>query len=138
MSYIEKREDDIKQAFWARFKVLYPAYFVLSHQEVRKAGYPDNSVSGYAKTSWWEFKHATPNFLSPMIQEMTCARLARFSYCRYIIFYESREQLQTLIYHPRMILGNKGVFKLLGEFEVCFNGFAFDDVAAFINNVHHQ
>ena len=134
---IEKREDEIKAAYWNRFAQLHPVseYFVTQHQDVRKSGYPDNMLHGYGHSTSWEFKHATPNFSSPGIQELTCLRLAQRSYCRYVIFYECRELLRTLIIHPRQLQGKGG--KIIGvSFEVAFDGFAFDELAKFMHIIH--
>jgi len=50
----------------------------------------------------WEFKHATPDFDSPGLQELTCMRLAASGHCRYVIWQESRHGSgkRTLIVHP--------------------------------------
>lgn len=134
---IEKRENEIKDAYWKRFEHIYPAhyYFVMQHQDVRNSGYPDNSLNGFGFSSWWEFKHATPNFSSHGLQELTCMRLAKHSYCRYVLFYEHRDMLKTLIVHPRDVYQRDGKLADM-KIEAEFGGHNFDELAAFMNHVH--
>jgi len=76
---------------------------LLRHEDVRTAGIPDLSVTLRGKTSWWEFKHATPNYPSTGIQELTCLRLAAAGTCFYVIYHEEGNYKRTLIIHPRNI-----------------------------------
>lgn len=134
---VEKRESEIKDAFWRRFEELYaaPYYFVMQLQDVRNGGHPDNCVNGYGRSTWWEFKHATPNFSSPGLQELTCVRLAKHSYCRYVLFYEHRDESKTLITHPRYVHQKHGKLADI-HIEVEFAGHNFDQLAAYIHAVH--
>ena len=138
LTKIPKRENEIKQAYWQRFHELYPpsAYFATHHQDVRKSGYPDDSLHGFGKSSFWEFKHATPNFSSPGVQELTCARIARHGFsCLYVLFFESASRRRTLIAHPRDVLSKNGKLEHVSTLD-SFEGHDFDKLAAFMHAIH--
>lgn len=62
-------------------------YFVTEkHADRFKYGTPDLAVTGLQFVSRWEAKFANPDFEYEEIQSLTCRRLAKFGYCRYIIF----------------------------------------------------
>lgn len=105
MTTIPKREAELKRTLVATLK---RRFFVQTHSEARKYGVPDLSVSGNGKTSWYELKHATPNFTTQGVQELTCLQLAKHSFCRYIIYYEWQNTLNTFIVHPIEVYGRKG------------------------------
>lgn len=134
---VAKRENEIKSAFFKRFEVLYPVrlYTVLQHQDVRKPGHPDSSVHGFGKSSFWEFKHATPNFSTYALQEITCARLQKHTYCRYVLFFEYRDTLKILIAKPSDVRRRQGKIDEV-KIEVEFGEHDFDTLAHFIHNVH--
>lgn len=89
-SRTQKIEDIYKAACIDEIKTqLGTRYFVQSHQDVRKSGFPDIALHGEGVCTSWEFKHATPRFSSPGIQEWTCRRIAKSSYCRYVIYVEN-------------------------------------------------
>jgi len=135
---IEKRENELKDAYWKRFEQMYPpsVYFAMQHQDVRKSGYPDSSLHGLGRSSHWEFKHATPNFSSPGIQEITCGRLARHSFsCLYVLFVEVGNVLQTRIVHPRDIFGQDGNLARV-QFADSWAGHDFDRLAKFMDTLH--
>lgn len=137
MPKIEKRETAIKTAFFARFDELFNIrqFFVQHNQDVRKSGWPDTIIHGFSHATSWEFKHGTPNFSSPGIQEVTCSRIAKHSYCRYVIFFETPHEQKTLIAHPRCVIGREGKTRNI-QCEVEFDGFAFDQLASFIHAIH--
>jgi hypothetical protein len=64
MPKINKRENELKGAYWQRFDVLTKpgTFFRMNVQDVRTSGYADSQLLGNKIASFWEFKHATPNF----------------------------------------------------------------------------
>lgn len=136
---IIKRENELKYAYFVDFAYhTGNAFEVLHHQDVRKSGYPDVTVSGYHLTSWWEFKHATPRFVSPRNQEMMCERLAITSaLCRYVIFLETPTLIETRIYTPRSLAKCGG--KLTGiEPLLSWPGFNFDALREYMVTFHRN
>ncbi len=105
MTTIPKRETELKRKLVA---VLKQRFFVQTHSEARKYGVPDLSVSGNGRTTWYELKHATPNFTTQGVQEITCLQLAKYSFCRYIVYYEWQDTWCTYIVHPVEVYGRKG------------------------------
>lgn len=97
-----KREAELKAAFGAELARMLPEFIV---QYMASAGSPDRSISGAGLTTHWEMKHATPTFISPGLQELTCMRLAVVAHCRYVIWYENvnGDEQRTMIVHPREI-----------------------------------
>lgn len=93
-----KREAWLKSQFFQTLKMMQPRYYVL-HHSTRAA--PDYSISGDGRTTFWEFKHATPDFESPGDQELMCMRLALASFCRYVIWKEPGPR--TLIVRPHYV-----------------------------------
>jgi len=87
---ITKEEAELRSAFmFVAERLLTPLQFVLlRHEDIRTGGIPDLSVTGYGKTTWWEFKHGTPYFESPGNQELMMMRLKVNGYARYIIWRE--------------------------------------------------
>lgn len=78
-----------------------PGYVCQRHEDRFTSGWPDISVTGNGHTSYWEVKHATPDWKSNGIQELTMLRLAHASFCaRYIFYYEKQDAKRTLIVHP--------------------------------------
>lgn len=71
------------------------------------AGCADRAIVGNGRTTFWEMKHATPDFDSPGNQELFCQRLAVQAYCRYVIWQENKQGVgaRTLIVHPREVAG---------------------------------
>jgi hypothetical protein len=71
-----------------------PSFIVLKHADRFTHGVPDVSISGHRSTSWWEFKHADPDFKSPGVQELTMLRLANATQrAWYVIYYEVNRQV---------------------------------------------
>jgi len=133
---IEKRETELKLEQLDVLDKLYgDLFFAQQHQDVRKSGQPDVSLSGLHSTTWWEYKHATPRFSSPGIQENTCARLAARSFCRYIIYFETPCIFSTWIVHPLEVKDKRGIMNLIHP-EWIFPGFAHDKVAEYMKRTH--
>ena len=93
-----KREGELKSELFKLMNGIYPGFIV--HQ-IATAGFPDRAVTGRGKTTFWEFKHGTPEFDSIGLQELSCTRLAFVSFCRYVIWQETATEQRTLIVHPR-------------------------------------
>lgn len=97
---IPKREAELKSAFTKEFKRQHPGFMTLF---LMNSGAPDRALVGLGRTSFWEFKHATPDFSSPGNQELFCIRLAASSAaCRYVLWWESAKGIgqRTMIVHP--------------------------------------
>ncbi len=105
-----KRESALKSAFMQQLKQDLPGFVAIRHEDVRTSGTPDLSITGAGRTSWWEFKHATPHWTGTGIQELICCRLAAAGYCRFVIWWESATGLgkRTMIVHPKVIHERQG------------------------------
>ncbi len=97
---IPKREGELKSAFTEELKRQCPSFVVILHAT---AGAPDRSIHGAGQGSSWEFKHATPDFESPGIQELFCMRLDEAHHCRYVLWWENGSDQRTMIVRPRAI-----------------------------------
>lgn len=138
MARIVKRENELVAKFFDRFDQMFTSrqYFVTHHQDVRKSGYPDKGIHGYGRSSHWEFKHATPNFSTNQLQELTCMRLAAHSFCRYVIFVEDRDHLNSIrVVHPEIVFKRQGKTGAMHA-ERMFPGFDFDALAGHIHSIH--
>lgn len=98
---IKKDETGIKSALMREIKVGMPGYVALRHEDVRRSGDPDLSVTGLKLTSWWEAKHATPDFESKGIQDRVMDRLAQVGFARYLIYFEDGIDKAVFIVHPQ-------------------------------------
>jgi hypothetical protein len=78
-----------------------PGAEVIKHADRITSGVPDLSVTWNGRTSWYEIKHADPNFSSMKLQELTCLRLAAVGICHYIVFSTQHDLQRTLIVQPR-------------------------------------
>ena len=99
---IPKRESELKAALREVLLAALPGFVLLQHADLRY-GVPDWSITGFGRTTWLEFKHATPTFDSSGIQELTCMRLANAGNCRYVIWQENGKCQRTMIVHPREV-----------------------------------
>lgn len=97
---MSKREGELKSAFSKEFKKQLPHFLVLFHSS-RAA--PDRSITGGGRTSFFEFKHGTPNFETHGDQLLMCRRLAAHGFCRYVIWEEKDGVKRTLVIHPERI-----------------------------------
>lgn len=104
---IPKREGELKSAFTAELKRQCPTFIV---QYFASSGSPDRSITGHGRTTHWEFKHGTPDFVSLGDQELTCMRLAVQGHCRYVVWQENRlgQAKRTMILQPRQVAERKG------------------------------
>ena|SRR5215467_12268099 len=94
-------EKYLKKVLTAKLRKTRPNWVVLRIETGETtAGVPDLLVVGEGFTSLWEGKYANPDFKSKGIQELTCLRLDRAGYCRYIVWQELDETKRTLIMKP--------------------------------------
>lgn len=126
----EKEENVLKASLLQQVKLDLPGFVAIPHQDVRRAGNPDFTLTGRHMTSWWECKHGTPKFDTFDLQELMMNRLAGAGYARYIIWHEQRDKTnrRTLIVHP------KNISTLLPE-AWCV-GFNFRFLTNFFRSVH--
>jgi hypothetical protein len=124
-------ESKLKSALLKQIKIDLPGFVALRHEDVRTAGIPDLSLTGYGRTTWWEFKYADPNFQSTGIQELTMLRLAATGFARYVIWEERNGIKRTMIIHPK----NIGVKRLEIQEAMCI-GFNHAFLTTFVRQVH--
>lgn len=128
-----KREAELKAAFTKVFKAAAPHYLVLLHAS-RAA--PDRSITGNRRTTFWEFKHATPLIESSGDQKLMCKRLAAHGfYCRYVVWFEYRDQQATLIVHPDII---GSINDRVPRVEATCEGFDHKWLTDYILTIHRQ
>lgn len=97
---IAKREAELKSQLFAELEEQYPGFLVLQYLT---NGAPDRTIIGVGKQTNWEFKHGTPDFETPLLQALCCARIEIKSHCRYVIWHELRGIKRTMIVRPRVI-----------------------------------
>lgn len=132
---IGKREGKFKQALRDRIKVALPAFYVLSHVDATN-GIPDLSISGNGTTTWWEFKHGTPDFTSRGVQVMTCRKLAAASFCRFVVFWENGAgEKRTYILHPSQVVFGRNSDTILSV-DCYTEGFDYDWLIDQIKRAH--
>lgn len=130
---IKKQENILKEKCVAVLRQELPKYVVQVHQQVVGSGTPDLSIIGVGRTSWLEFKHATPDFESRGIQELQMLRLAAAGFARYIIWWEdgkSPHTQRTLIVHPRYLKDYATMFE-----DSCV-GFNHRFLADYVRKIH--
>jgi hypothetical protein len=135
-----KREAELKAAFTQEMAKQLPTYLMLLQAT---AGAADRAIVGCSKTTWWEFKHGTPNFELPSNQALMCARLAFQGYCRYVVWEENKKGLKrTLIVHPRQMIteGANGVAYISSGYlyEAMCIGFNHRWLCNYIRSVHEN
>jgi len=105
---VQKREAQLKLHLFHEISLYGKTLEVTSIQDVRKPGTPDFTLSGHGKTHWWELKHGTPNFTTYELQEIKCCRLARTSFCRYLIYVDEPGKRYALVLHPQLVFEKGG------------------------------
>lgn len=101
-----KREAELKLQFGEEMRRLLPGFEVV---QLLTPGAPDRLVAGNGRMTCWEFKHATPDFGSPGLQELTCCRLAASGHCRYVVWWERNGVgHKTMVVHPMAIFQRRG------------------------------
>lgn len=108
---ISKQESELRSKFMivAKADPVLSKFVLIRHEDVRTGGIADLEVVGNRRTTHWEFKHATPEFESPGLQELMMLRLAGADHARYIVFWQSRHGIgkRTMIVHPREVHNRK-------------------------------
>lgn len=99
---IQKREASLKSAFGREMTRRLPNFVMALYAS---AGAPDRTIIGNGRQTNWEFKHGTPGFRSPGLQELTCMRMATAGHCRYVVWLENYLDAgpRTLIVHPQKV-----------------------------------
>ncbi len=138
-----KMEGDLKANLVAEIRSQFPGFMVHLHQDVRRHGIADLSVTGLGKTTWWELKHGNPLSRSEGIQELELIKMEAAGRCRYIIWSEhangglkrtliARPLAVHLAEHPRQ--GHVDTRTIMAE--VSFSGFVYRSVALWIGRMH--
>lgn len=127
-----KREAELKSTLFDRLRQQLPTFYSF---QIATAGWPDRGIVGCGRTTFWEFKHGTPDFDSPGIQELTCQRIAVASHCRYVIWQENSKGTgaRTLIVHPREVAG-RASWNI--QPEAWCTGYNHDWLVKYIRKVH--
>ena len=101
-----KREAKLKSAFGEALQKRKRSWLNFS---MLTAGAPDRVIIGSGETSFWEFKHATPGFDSPGLQELICKRIATQGKCYYVVWYEDAngQNKRTIIVHPEVLIARR-------------------------------
>jgi hypothetical protein len=107
-----------------------PDWVILKLADKWTYGIPDISATGSGISSWWECKHANPDFKSQGIQELTAMRLAKHGICYYVIFVDKPKSV--LIVHPKDI--KNWETSAIAQCE----GFDYEWVVNFIIKTHHD
>ena len=102
-----KREAELKTAFGKELRRQIPGAVTVLHVST---GAPDRAITFGGLTTYLEFKHGTPTFDSPGIQELCCMRLEAAGRCRYVVWQENANGAgqRTLIVRPRMVFRREG------------------------------
>lgn len=95
-----KREAELKSHFFQALHRRLPQFLVFS---IATAGAPDRVVIGNGFTSFLEFKHADPFFVSRLNQELAAMRLDKQGFCRYVIWYEKGNDRRTIVAKPEIV-----------------------------------
>lgn len=93
-------EADLKSALVTVMRAELPKFEIFRHEDRATFGVPDLSVTGFGWTSWWEVKHATPNFETQGVQAVTVSKLNIAGYARYIIYREIGHEKHVIIARP--------------------------------------
>jgi hypothetical protein len=100
-----RNESKLKSSLMDIIRTQLPGFVAIRHEDVRRSGIPDLSLTGHGKVSWVEIKHGDPHFDSEGIQELTMLRLAVAGYARYLIYMEDKDggNKRTMIVHPKKL-----------------------------------
>ncbi len=103
-------EASLKSAFMLAVGKQLLGFVALRHEDIRTSGIPDLSITGFGKTSWFEFKVANPQFHGTELQELTMLRLAAAGFARYLVWSENKNGTgkRTLIIHPKEVFKKNG------------------------------
>lgn len=131
-----KREGELKSAFGKCLKELLPSFYLF---EIATAGMPDRGIAGAGRTTYWEFKHGTPEIDSPGNQQLMCMRLDHACYCRYVIWQEDAlgGNPRTMIIRPAALHRvNGNINKIVPE--LVTHGFDHTWLVKRILEAHHH
>lgn len=113
-----KREADLKAAFRDELMRSMPRQYI--QLLYASAGAPDRGIVCNGIQTNWEFKHATPSFACPGIQQLTCMKMAAWGHCRFVIWQEQRAHGnfdRTLIVDPSAVHDGSWPYNFLAECE---------------------
>lgn len=126
-------ESMLKSALMLILKQQNPRFVALRHEDIRTSGIPDLSLTGFNRTTWWEFKYANPKFKSEGIQELTMLRLAAVGFARYVVWEDVGGFKRTLVVHPKHIGEDLGVHA-----ESSCVGFDHRFIAKYMEDIHRR
>jgi hypothetical protein len=124
-------EASLKGSLVAEGRTALTGYVVCRHEDRFTSGYPDISVDGNYRTSWWEVKFANPDFASTGIQELTMKRKARAAWFAGYIIYDSITK-RVFIVHP------DNLETWSSKFLERFPGYNHKAVVEYIRQVHER
>lgn len=103
-------------------------------------GIPDLSFTWLKQTSWWEVKFYNERpFDMPVIQLLTCKRLATAGICYYVIFSLCKNVKSTYIVTPTEFdRWDVTHWPHAAKYVMRFDGFAYKDAVEFMNECHRQ
>ncbi len=125
-----KREAELKSDFRDAVMKIIPGAVTVLHSS---AGAPDRAYTFAGKTTYVEFKHGTPDFDSPGLQELTCMKLEAAGSCVYVVWQENLVEPRTLIVRPRNVHFRKS-WDLPAI--VTFAGFDHSSVVQWLRRLH--
>lgn len=129
---VEQEERKLTGQLMERFKLLPRSFVVERHEQKITHGTPDICITGNWVTSRWEVKHATPNFKTKGIQELTMNRIALAGYAQYVVYWQKPNLgKRTYIVHPRDIGKDPE-----SEWKDFIEGFDHDFVLNRVKDVH--
>ena|SRR3990167_5265793 len=123
-------EQELMSALLKEARARLPRYVIIRHEAGLTHGIPDFSVTGDNVTSWIEVKHATPNFKSKGIQELTMNRLALAGHAFYVVYWEDPAFQATYIVLP------PDIGRPPEDWEICREGFNHQWVVEEIKKLH--
>ena len=104
----QKREGELRSKLGDRMRKhpVVGGWEIIRHEDVRTVGVPDMSLTGSGRTTWWEFKHASPGLRPGEVgsaQHLRMMRLEALGFARYVIWAEVGGGEHTLIVRPRFL-----------------------------------
>lgn len=75
-------------------------YVSLKFNDMKTGGIPDMGLAGNHIMSWWEFKYDDEDGFSWVqgdIQHLTCCRLNRELYCRYVVYHKASKNIFIVV-----------------------------------------
>lgn len=133
-----KAEDRLTGAALKHLRTTFPNAVILKLADRATIGVLDVVINLNRITSWFEMKHATPDFDSSGIQDLNALRLAKESaYCRYLFFHEYDDEKCQYLVHPKDY-HTWSQPPRIGRYEAAQQGFRdFTMLENVIRKVHH-